>query len=84
MFFQKALDLAIQGKDRNREAQARLNQALIQRTGSLGAAETELVHALQIYEKLGQNSKTGEVSETGDIAEVKNDLGDIYLRAREI
>ena len=81
VFFQKALDLAIQGKDRNREAQARLNQALIlQQTGSLGAAETELVHALQIYEKLGQNSKTGEVSETGDIAEVKNDLGDIYLQ----
>jgi tetratricopeptide (TPR) repeat protein len=80
-FFQKALDLAIQGQDQSREAQARLNQALIlEQTGSLAAAETELVHALQIYEKLGQNSKTGEVSETGDIAEVKNDLGDIYLQ----
>lgn len=74
-YFQKALDLAIQAKDRNREAQARLNLGLIlELTGSLDAAGKQLDDARKIYEELSNNS------ETGDIAEVKNNLGDIYLQ----
>ena len=74
-YFQKALDLATEGEDRNREAGARLNLGLIlELTGSLDAAGKQLVDALNIYEEISNQS------ETADIAEVKNNLGDIYLQ----
>ncbi|MBV8629284.1 MAG: tetratricopeptide repeat protein, partial [Silvibacterium sp.] len=73
--FQASLDLAIKGKDQRREATARLNLGLIlEQTGSLDAAESQLVKTLDIYERLGGNK------ETSDVAFVKNALGDIYLQ----
>ncbi len=73
--FQKSLDMAIRGKDQKREATARLNLGLIlEQTGSLDGAETQLVEALRVYEKLGGNR------ETSDVGFVKNSLGDVYLQ----
>jgi len=73
--FQKSLDMAINGKDQKREAQARLNLGLIlEQTGSLDGAEAQLVDALQIYGKLSGNK------ETSDVGFVRNALGDIYLQ----
>ena len=73
--FQKSLDMAIRGKDEQREATARLNLGLIsEQTGSLDGAEAQLVEALHIYEKLGGNK------ETSDVGFVKHSLGDVYLQ----
>ena len=73
--FQQSLDIAIRGKDQKREATARLNLGLIlEQTGSLDGAETQLIEALHIYEKLGGNK------ETSDVGFVMNSLGDVYLQ----
>ena len=70
--FEKALELAVKGADKNLQAQAHLNLGLIlEQTGSLDSAEAELLGALQIYEASSRKS---------DIAFVQNALGDIYLQ----
>lgn len=71
-YFEESRDLAIAGADKAREAQARLNLGLVlEQTGSLEGAETELKAALQIYEGLGGESSVGFVN---------NALGDTYLQ----
>ena len=75
-YFQTALNLALQGGDKAREAQVRLNQVqLFLQTGSLADAATELNKIRDIY-------KT-EVHRPGEVAFASAALGDVYLQQAE-
>ncbi len=70
--FDEAVRLAVKGNDKSREAQARLNSALVsEQLGQLQNAESELKATLEIY---------GRFRRPSDQVFVLNALGDVHLQ----